>query len=117
MKKTWKPITGGICSIVAGAWGVVVGGLFSLVGLGGAMFMEIPRSGLFAMAAIGWPAVVLGLLAIVGGVMAVQRRRWGLSLAGAICALLIPPPFILGILAIVFIALSRDEFLGRGGIA
>ena len=110
MQKTWKPIAGGICSIVAGGWGVLVGGVFSVLGLGGATVLEMPRNGLFVLAAIGWPALVLGLLAIVGGVLAVQRRRWGLALGGAICALLIPPPFIVGILAVVFIALSREEF-------
>ena len=110
MQKTWKPIAGGICSIVAGGYGVLLGGVFSLLGLGGATVLGMPRDGLFVLAAIGWPALILGTLAIVGGILAVQRKRWGLSLGGAICALLIPPPFILGILAIVFIALSREEF-------
>jgi len=70
----------------------------------------ISREGIFALGLLGWPALALGVVAIVGGVMALQRTRWSLALVGAICALLIPPPFILGILAIVFIALSREEF-------
>ena len=110
MEKTWKPVAGGVCSILAGAWGVLVGGLLSLLGLGGATFLDMPRNGFLALSIVGWPALVLGILAIVGGVFALQRRRWGLALTGGICALLIPPPFILGILAIVFVALSRDEF-------
>jgi len=40
----------------------------------------------------------------------VKRRCWGLALAGAICALLIPPQLILGILAIIFVILGKDEF-------
>lgn len=110
MQKTWKPITGGILSIVCGAWGILYGALFSIIGLGGAAMFGIPREGIFALGLLGWPALALGVMAIVGGVMALQRTRWGVALAGAICALLIPPPFILGILAIVFIAVSREEF-------
>ena len=113
MQKTWKPIAGGICSIVAGALGVLYGSLFSIIGIGGAACLDMPRNALFVLGILGWPALVLGILAVVGGVYAVQRKRWGLSLAGGICALLIPPPFILGILAIVFIAISRDEFSFR----
>ena len=82
-----------------------------MLGLGGATVLDMPRNGLFVLAAIGWPALILGILAIVGGILAVQRKHWGLSLGGAISALLIPPPFILGILAVVFISLSREEFL------
>jgi hypothetical protein len=49
----------------------------------------------------------LGILAIVGGISAVRRKKFGLSLAGAICAL---PSTILGILAVIFVALGRREF-------
>ena len=51
--------------------------------------------------------VVLGILAVVGGISAIRRKRFGLSLAGAICALL---SHILGILAVIFVALGKREF-------
>jgi hypothetical protein len=54
-----------------------------------------------------WCASVLGIVAIVGGISAVRRKRFGLSLAGAICAL---PSVILGILAVIFVALGKREF-------
>jgi hypothetical protein len=56
---------------------------------------------------VGVPIFALGVVAIVGGVSALRRRSFGLSLAGAICAL---PSHILGILAIIFISLSKKEF-------
>jgi len=51
--------------------------------------------------------LALGILAIAGGVSAVKRKRFGLSLAGAICAL---PKGVLGILAVIFVALGKREF-------
>jgi ABC-type dipeptide/oligopeptide/nickel transport system permease component len=51
--------------------------------------------------------LVLGIVAIVGGVSALRRKSFGLSLAGAICAL---PSTILGILAIIFVSVSKREF-------
>jgi hypothetical protein len=60
---------------------------------------------------IGWLAGLLGMIAIVGGVSAIRRKRAGLSLAGAICAL---PSVILGILAIILISVSKREFGRRG---
>ena len=52
-------------------------------------------------------AMVLGVIAIIGGISALRRRSYGLSLAGAICAL---PSTLLGILAVIFVALGKREF-------
>jgi len=59
------------------------------------------------------PIVVGPLIAWIGlaldrGIFALQRKRWGLSLAGAIVAVL--PFSLFSMAAIVLIALSRDEF-------
>jgi len=54
--------------------------------------------------------LLLGILAIVGGISAIKRKSFGLSLVGAICAL---PSVILGILAVIFISPARKEFRGE----
>ena len=56
---------------------------------------------------VGVPLFALGIVAIVGGVSALRKRSFGLSLAGAICALPVAP---LGILAVIFVSLSNREF-------
>jgi len=56
---------------------------------------------------IGGCVGILGIVAIVGGISAIRRKRFGLSLAGAICAL---PSVILGILAVISVALGKREF-------
>jgi hypothetical protein len=58
-------------------------------------------------AIIGGCLGILGIVAIVGGVSAIRRKRFGLSLAGAICALL---SVFLGIPAVIFVALGKREF-------
>ena len=51
--------------------------------------------------------MVLGAMAIVGGISALRKKRFGLSLAGAICIL---PTVLLGILAVIFVSVSKKEF-------
>jgi hypothetical protein len=103
MEKTWKPTVGGILAIVAGALQVIMGIAIAAVGgIGGAFI------GMGWLSAIGAPLIILGIIAIVGGIYALKRRIWGLALAGSICALI--GPWILGIPAIVFVALGKGEF-------
>ena len=104
MEKTWKPTAAGIIAIVAGAFEVILGIVIVVFGgIGGGIV------GMGWLGAIGAPVIILGIVAIVGGLYALRRRIWGLGLAGSICAL-IGPWFILGILAIVFISLGKKEF-------
>jgi len=124
---------GGILSIIGGALEVVGGGimvglviahreLFGLVGHGVWGGTPYIRSSLFGDVSLIWlitlgvPIFALGIVAIIGGVSAIRRKFFGLSLAGAICAL---PSVPLGILAVVFVALGKREFgaNGRGAAA
>ena len=60
--------------------------------------------------AIASPFLCLSALAIVGGIYALRRKKWGLALTGSIAALIVPWFWFLGIAAIVFTALSKSEF-------
>ena len=51
---------------------------------------------------------IAGIIAIIGGIFAIKRRSFGLSLAGAICAFV--PVNTLGILAVIFVSLGKREF-------
>jgi len=107
--KTWKPTAAGVLAIVAGA-------LTVLTALALSLLMPIAASSRYTMAPIavfGILWLACGIVAIIGGIFALQRRHWGLALAGAICAL-IPPATLLGIVSTVFVALSRDEFDAGG---
>ncbi|MEK6851013.1 MAG: hypothetical protein AABY30_00585, partial [Candidatus Thermoplasmatota archaeon] len=57
--------------------------------------------------------IIFSLIALIGGVFAIQRKMWGLGLAGGILGLLTWGFFIGSILALVgliLIAISRKEF-------
>ena len=111
MQKTWKPTTAGILNIVAGVLGLLAGigiAVFfqMLRSLAGAFIPGFPSGPVFGL--IGVPLIILGIVAIVGGIFALRRRIWGLAYAGAICALLLT--LILGILSITFVSLGKGEF-------
>jgi hypothetical protein len=103
MEKTWKSTVAGILSIIAGAIGMIIGIVVAAVG-GIGWFFWMPW-----FSAIAAPIIVVGIIAIVGGIYALRREVWGLALAGSICAL-IGPWFVLGILAIIFVSLGKREF-------
>jgi len=115
---------GGILSIVAGALQVIGGLLIGILTMGIGLLDRLAHipyyrgdwggcvvsSISFWLIIVGVPLFALGLVAIVGGVSAVRRGSFGLSLAGAICAL---PSNILGILAIIFVSVSKGEFRAK----
>ena len=116
--QTWMPVAAGILSIVAGAMGLIA--VAFLITFGATSGAETARevlksvgfwqSGipLTIIGLISIPLIIINAVAIIGGIYALQRRAWGLSLAGAICAIL--PAQVLGIIAVTFIAVSKKEF-------
>jgi len=111
MEKTWKPTTAGILSIIAGVLELLTGiGLAVGLGLLGSLAGVIPGFPGGVLALIGIPWIILGIVAIIGGVYALRRRIWGLALTGSICALFHPLTWFLGIAAIIFVAMGKREF-------
>jgi hypothetical protein len=120
---------GGILSIVAGIFqinnGVVLMAYFLTIGMRPywAIIPFLPGlcfdyRGYLIPAVVGWhPSIlfliigllilVFGTLAVIGGISAIRRKRFGLSLTGAIAALI---SGLLGILAIIFVSLGKREF-------
>ena len=120
MKTTWKPVAAGILDITLGILNLF--GMFILIGLlvafGGSILAIVRIVELVPLWMSGVAQGVLIILAILlavssslpllGGIYAIQRKAWGLALAGSIFAIF--PVVPLGILSTVLVALSKDEF-------
>ena len=121
-QKTWKPLVAGILDIVAGA-SRIIGAIVAILVI--LFFMPIAVTGgpgpvpdmpnwmipgvLSSILIMGVVFIVLiGILSLVGGIYAIQRKKWGLALAGSIAAIF--GSSIIGILATIFTAMSKDEF-------
>lgn len=106
--KTWMPMVAGILDIVAGSLGVILAIALIFVGVLMRFVPDIPPYLFPIFTALSFPFAIVGILAIVGGIYALRRKIWGLALAGSIAAFF--PSWILGLPAIVFTVLSKNEF-------
>ena len=99
-QNTWKPTVAGILNIVAGA--------LSLLGISGAIVVIATlRSSQFFLdalyeAGLSWEIgfvqailivlaiylAIVGTLSLIGGLYALQRKRWGWAVAGSIASIL-----------------------------
>lgn len=114
--KTWKSRTAGILAIVAGAGGAIQliwVAVLEILALGWSTLGDVLGPAGITVAAI---VMTSEIVAIVGGVFALKRRRWRLALAGCICAIfsVMAIPVLLNvplaIAAIVLIVLGKGEF-------
>jgi hypothetical protein len=112
---------GGVLSIIGGILEAIGGGI--VVGI---VIHYLIRGSLWAIPNIPFPwgeivrdflpaiviivgivILVLGAIGIVGGISALNRKSFGLSLAGAICVL---PTGLFGILAVIFVSARKNKF-------
>jgi len=110
VRKTAMPTAAGILSIISGAFKLLAFLILLAFGFFWAVapyrLDRVRPEVLFGLAA--FILLALGVLSIIGGVYCLRRKNFGLSLAGAIAALL---PFnLLGIAAVILVAMSKPEF-------
>jgi hypothetical protein len=117
---------GGILSIVSGAMGALCGLFIAGMGVLFSLFSSIlpgfdrsfsrapfPVEG-FTMiftvvyGVMGLGIILVGALAIVGGVFALKKHYWGVALAGSIAGTYVFFPC--GIASTIFISMARPEF-------
>lgn len=115
--KTWMATTAGILDIVAGSLRIIVTLLVALFFAALAIFsrgdmtcfqrfpIAITASVVITLAIF---SLIISILSIVGGIYTLQRKQWGMALAGSIAAFFCSFP--LGIAAIILIVLSKNEF-------
>ena len=126
VKKSWKPLTAGILNILTGAMSILkaIGLIIAITAVDIWPFLmdAVPPQDLpFVAPVISTILIILLVLSIVGavfpiigGVFAIQRRRWGWALAGSIISIFGGFPMgiasIMGIVSTIFVAMAKDEF-------
>ncbi len=118
--KTWMPTVAGILNIITGAFRLLgfIGVIIAIIFLNAVSYWwgEI-ESGVYPLTSqyialilifVAVFLAVTGILSLVGGISALQRKRWGLALAGSIISIF--GSLLLGIPAIIFTAISKQEF-------
>jgi len=121
MEKTWKPIVAGILDIISGAVGLiaVLGLLIAILVTSDVCAIpgtaDVPMFVPSLLTGIAVPLAIFSILSLVGGIYAVQRKMWGLALAGSISAIFASIPLLgglpVGITATILMALSKNEFV------
>jgi hypothetical protein len=125
VKTTWKSTTGGVLTVVSGVFsllcclGAIVGAVLvnsnetvreavldSIRDTSISGDIGLVQTGLIIVAIF---FAITAALALIGGIFALQRKRWGWALAGSIAAIL-GSWWPIGVTATVFTAIARDEF-------
>jgi hypothetical protein len=103
--RTAKPVVGGILGIVAGI-GPLIAGIVLMAIAGAARSHWDPVE--WVPMGIGIGLFILGVITVVGSSFAVARKNFVLSVIGGVCAVF--SFWILGIPALILIAVSSSEF-------
>lgn len=120
---SWMSLVAGILDLLIGIPALLIGIVLSLMGAMLPQWIaEAPELAedlegipLEFFTGMGVVMIILAVLAIVGGIFAIRRRKWGMALGGSICAIFAGIPLylaglFLGIPAVVFTALGKEHF-------
>ena len=127
MKRAWIPVTAGILNVISGVFALIGGMAVASIpgtpmsnaivsyyiystGSGAATTESVATLIIRIVATL---LIFLGVTSLLGGIYALRRKFWGLTLAGAVFSLFYLPP--LGIPSTIFTLLSRREFAQSGG--
>jgi hypothetical protein len=105
VKKTARPTWGGILLIIAGLLNIGSG----IGASAAAAFFEDLFDFTGAIFA-GAPLIFIGLVSLVGGILAITRSVWWLALVGGILAVLPSPGWLFGVPGLILVSLSKPEF-------
>lgn len=117
--KTALPMAAGALLIVAGVLGLINWVLVALSAAGiivGFGFLGDPIFGFLGTIFLicGIIGITFSVLALLGGIMALQRKMWGLGLTGSILGLFIFGFYgissLLSLVALILLAVSHREF-------
>lgn len=97
------PVAGGVLILLASLGYLIGGGLVAA----GSTVALIPSFGVAAWGIVcGLIMIVLGVISFLGGVYAMGRKNFNFAIIGGIFVI----PSILGLIGLILVAVSKDEF-------
>lgn len=106
VSKTSLPLIAGILNIIIGIIILIMLLIFAIIPAIVHINIGQVEAGMLVFLIL--PGLIIGMLAVAGGIFAIRRKRWGWALAGSIAAAINPLP--LGIIAVILVVLSKKEF-------
>jgi hypothetical protein len=98
-----SPVAAGVLILLGSLVYIVLGGIVAA----GSTIAEEWTSGDSAWGvACGLVGLALGIISLLGGIFAIQKKYWALALIGGILTI----PTILGLIGLILVAISRDAF-------
>jgi hypothetical protein len=111
------PIVAGILLIIVALQAYIVGGALFVGSEFVSSFSDVPGADTLSdiLKVCGIIFIILGILVILGAVSAITKKSWGLALVGSIIGIFTIGYYLTGtllsIVALILLALSKDEFL------
>ncbi len=104
-KESAMPVIGGILIIIGAVIELIVGGALAIGGT--ALFgLSLGSSGVLVVC--GAILVIVAIIALLGGIFALQRKNFGFAVLGGVLAL--GGWFIPALIGLILVAISKDEF-------
>jgi len=102
-KQTVMPVLGGVFILIVAVAYIIIG---AWMAIGGEAFLGITLGASIVLTVCGAILILLGIIALLGGIFAVQRKHFALALLGGVLVI----PSILGLVGLILVAVSHDEF-------
>jgi hypothetical protein len=94
---------GGVFILLGALAYIVIGGLIAA----GSTIALMPSFGTSAIGIIcGIVVLIIGVVSLLGGINAIQRKSFAMAIIGGILTL----PTIIGLIGLILVAVSRDDF-------
>ncbi len=103
-KESAMPLAGGILILIGSIIYFAVGGL-AVAGGTIASSIDLEEGSAWAIAC-GAIIVVLGVVSVLGGIFAMGRKNFALAIIGGVLTI----PTVLGLIGLILVAVSKDEF-------
>ncbi len=114
--KTLLPVIGGIFLVIAGIDGMAAWAYIAFVAATLAGGIPVFGSAFASLIAVcGAIEIIFGIIALLGGIMAIMRRMWALGIVGGILGLFLLGFFffeasLFALIGLILIAISHKEF-------